>query len=372
MRILKAVFVFLVIVAVGSCKKEPYPVSSTGEQVFYMDATINGTPVHLKAGEDNYYMHSYYHLSLDSVYNFIGILGQEDSTNFTNSIEIQVNDNKYSTPSSPIIIDEALKAGNYNYYAGLYSLAYSAQFNSLVTDSALLSWDFGDGGSSNAPNPVHIYSNPGIYQVCLSIENGGSCFSNICNVISLLDTTSPFRVSLSTQALTNNWVSFSPQVTGGTWPYDFYWDFGDGTTSDIDTGVTKHYAASDLYQVTLRVIDAHGDTAITGINAPTEGYANCVANFDLIDVNSMLVFNNGLSNVIIKWTDNSGKVFVSNNDISQPAASYFKIISQEPYKNNERGEVTRKLHIKFSCALYNGSESIWVNDGDAVIAVAYK
>ncbi len=39
-------------------------------------------------------------------------------------------------------------------------------------------WHFGDGDSSHLPNPVHIYNNPGIYNVSLEIINSGG-FSSI-------------------------------------------------------------------------------------------------------------------------------------------------------------------------------------------------
>ena len=39
------------------------------------------------------------------------------------------------------------------------------------------SWDFGDGGVSNTPRPVHIYRVPGIYDVTLCITTGEGNFS---------------------------------------------------------------------------------------------------------------------------------------------------------------------------------------------------
>jgi PKD repeat protein len=44
-------------------------------------------------------------------------------------------------------------------------------------------WDFGDGTSSADPNPVHTYSEAGIYNVCLTIENGTECQSTYCMTV---------------------------------------------------------------------------------------------------------------------------------------------------------------------------------------------
>src|SRR5439155_24224497 len=35
------------------------------------------------------------------------------------------------------------------------------------------SWSFGDGGTSTAQNPTHVYQSPGTYSVALTASNGG-------------------------------------------------------------------------------------------------------------------------------------------------------------------------------------------------------
>ena len=41
--------------------------------------------------------------------------------------------------------------------------------NAMHTTS--YAWDFGDGNTSNQPNPVHTYAQPGVYQVTLTVSN---------------------------------------------------------------------------------------------------------------------------------------------------------------------------------------------------------
>jgi PKD repeat protein len=50
-------------------------------------------------------------------------------------------------------------------------------YNKAVTPD-LISWDFGDGGTSMLINPVHYYSNPGVYTVKLFISK-----NNICDTV---------------------------------------------------------------------------------------------------------------------------------------------------------------------------------------------
>ena len=45
------------------------------------------------------------------------------------------------------------------------------------------SWDFGDGGSSTLANPLHIYADGGLYNVCLTIETYDNCISSNCHYL---------------------------------------------------------------------------------------------------------------------------------------------------------------------------------------------
>jgi PKD repeat protein len=50
--------------------------------------------------------------------------------------------------------------------------AQTATFTNTTTNGVTYSWDFGDGGSSNAENPVHTYTADGTYYVMLTVNNG--------------------------------------------------------------------------------------------------------------------------------------------------------------------------------------------------------
>ena len=80
------------------------------------------------------------------------------------------------------------------------------------------------------------------------------------------------------------------------------------------------------------------------------------------------------SNIIINWTDASGKQYTSNN-ASQPLDSYFQIVSVDAFSDNENGQKTKKVHVKFKCSVYevgNTTNKITIDNGEAVIAVAFK
>ena len=63
----------------------------------------------------------------------------------------------------------------------------SLQFSDNNAQAISWVWDFGDGGTSNQPNPSHFYSQPGNYMVSLTVSDGQCTF------------TSSQEVSVSTQ-----------------------------------------------------------------------------------------------------------------------------------------------------------------------------
>ncbi|MEI6899629.1 MAG: PKD domain-containing protein, partial [Bacteroidota bacterium] len=55
-------------------------------------------------------------------------------------------------------------------------------------------WDFGDGNTSNLPNPVHTFDTTGTFHVCLTIITGNNCSSLYCNYLIIQDTTPSFQL----------------------------------------------------------------------------------------------------------------------------------------------------------------------------------
>lgn len=119
-------------------------------------------------------------------------------------------------------------------------------------------WDFGDGGSSNNPNPSHqfpIITNttfPLDYEVCLTslVNNNGSlCFERVCQTVSV-----PGSVNNSCDAewsasrTPNGAYSFSSLHGANNASYT--WDFGDGSSSS--SPFPSHvYSQSGYYNVCL-------------------------------------------------------------------------------------------------------------------------
>ncbi|MCI4668479.1 MAG: PKD domain-containing protein [Bacteroidia bacterium] len=129
-------------------------------------------------------------------------------------------------------------------------------------------WNFGDGTTSTAQNPVHAYANPGIYAVSLVVTNIYGCTDTIVknNYIRVLNGPTPqFTMSDSAgcSPLTVNFTSTS--VGNGASIVALRWDFGNGDSA-ISSTPTGIFNASGIYTVNLTVTDANGCEATTSRN----------------------------------------------------------------------------------------------------------
>jgi PKD repeat protein len=366
-----------------TCKKEHVPVSASGTPEFYFNGAVNGITTSLNAGINNYYMYSSYIQDSNSVYNFIGNLKQ--TTSNLSGIEVEINDYKVSAVNANTNPDSSLKTGNYLYYSvGVNDTAYNVQFTSSYSGGTAqtYTWTFGDGSISNNANPLHTYANMGVYNVCVTIA-GTAGVSNVCNNINLSSPSVIARKTTVSTTASGNTIYFNAS-TSGFIPSKYTWDFGDSTGSSANSDSTINnaihtYTTSGLYHIRLSVKDSSNNTGdsiiVTYFNAATSTYVAAVANFNVGSVTKVITTGTSLrlGDVTVKWTDAAGVTYSSNNNAAQPASSYFKILSEEAYQNNINGQLTRKLHIQFTCTLYCiGHNPIQITNADAVIAAAYK
>lgn len=63
----------------------------------------------------------------------------------------------------------------------------TAGFTDLSTGAATWAWDFGDGGNSTQQNPVHTYSDTGLYIVTLVITNSYGCIDSAISEVQVTE-----------------------------------------------------------------------------------------------------------------------------------------------------------------------------------------
>ena len=136
-------------------------------------------------------------------------------------------------------------------------------------------WDFGDRASAETQNPSHIYVNPGVYSVRLTVTGGGFSDSNVQIGYISVETPTPIPTE-TTQTPTKTTPSpikaeFSGSPTTGTAPLtvtftessagsptSWLWDFGDGSSSILENPPSHKYSVPGTYTVSLTVTGSGG------------------------------------------------------------------------------------------------------------------
>ena len=123
-------------------------------------------------------------------------------------------------------------------------------------------WVFGDGSTSNAPDTVHIYVTGSNFTIWLNVYDSvgtsaqsGFLFVNVTPAAVDLVVTPPTDFFADSNGVT---VTFTTSVTGGTPPYTYQWDFGDGGQSNA-ANPTHTYPSNGTYTVSVTVTDARGE-----------------------------------------------------------------------------------------------------------------
>lgn len=110
-------------------------------------------------------------------------------------------------------------------------------------------WDFGDGNTSTATDPVHSYTAPGTYYVKLSVNTQFQCPSSFIDTVRVYKTP-----DISITGKDSVCLSIPETFLGGiTYPdstVNWSWSFGNGNTSQVQNGVTS-YSGTGNYTIQL-------------------------------------------------------------------------------------------------------------------------
>jgi photosystem II stability/assembly factor-like uncharacterized protein len=145
-----------------------------------------------------------------------------------------------------------------------YAMVYSSFNVDTIFAGDTACWDFGDQRSyciSNSNGASHVYSKPGIYTISLTFtHNGNSKTITKQNIVTIRNKPTPSFEYYSKDTLlyapsTINFINKTIPGDGDTLMY--FWDFGDGATSD-SSNVTHTYNNAGTYHVSLNVSDNLG------------------------------------------------------------------------------------------------------------------
>lgn len=154
----------------------------------------------------------------------------------------------------------------YNVDGDEYTLDYyvvsSVRFNNTSSKSGAVTWDFGDGTTSNEPNPVHKYAKAGNYQVTLTVDGVGSRTYPIM-IYDIVPTLSVAEQSTEIVEFNNTTLSFNLELPN---PEDlkvrYEWRFPEGTTTADGKPLTSFTGFSEN-----GTVDYPGDVRFSNIGS---------------------------------------------------------------------------------------------------------
>ena len=122
----------------------------------------------------------------------------------------------------------------------------------LANDSIISwSWDFGDGTTSSLQNPSHLYADTGYVNVSLIVSTSIGCSDTIHKNIYITPyPTAAFKADTACKTWATSFIDLSATASALGSIADWFWDFGDGTTSNLQNP-THIYPDSGYYWVTL-------------------------------------------------------------------------------------------------------------------------
>src|SRR5690606_12322832 len=99
---------------------------------------------------------------------------------------------------------------------------------------ATYSWDFGDGKTSTAKSPSHVYNKKGVFTVKLTVSSAAGCtevltqkdYINVANFTTSFDV--PAVICENTPTTFTN--TSSPVATNAYWEYDGGYSYYNGIT----------------------------------------------------------------------------------------------------------------------------------------------
>ncbi|MEO5905393.1 MAG: PKD domain-containing protein, partial [Saprospiraceae bacterium] len=110
-------------------------------------------------------------------------------------------------------------------------------------------WNFGDGSTSTQENPIHVFQQAILYDVCLTITDVNGCVETYCDKVRLgsdvCNASFEFQQNGLEFVFTNTSDVSDPSVTAT-------WTFGDGSSS-TQFVTTSHMYSLGLYEICITV-----------------------------------------------------------------------------------------------------------------------
>jgi PKD repeat protein len=242
------------------------------------------------------------------------------------------------------------------------------QFTDFSSPGSNVLWNFGNGHTSTAHNPVYTYSSPGVYQVSQRVTNGCGRDSSFAIITVYPEAMSKFSTNEINPCSYPRNLQMNNLSTGAV---GYLWDFGNGMTSQ-DNNPIASYSTPGTYTIQLISFSSYGcqDTieleytapplpvvsfttpAITGCSPVSVSFYNSSSNVSgflwnfgdgttSTESNPTHVYTTaGMYNVTLKGASNSGcyDSLISGTSITvmqEPVAGFYAVQDLDPLLYNK-------------------------------------
>ncbi len=226
----------------------------------------------------------------------------EDTNGCTNSV------------SYPVTVNP-LPTANF-FHDGPVCLNDSVHFTNISTSPngyiARWQWDFGDGTSQNVifpgdPNVAHMYSNPGTFQVTLTVTDSDSCTNTTFRDVIIV--ANPIADFNYTPACNQQPVQFNDlsSINGGNSLFSWYWEFGDPASGVNNISTLQNpshiFSTGGSFDVLLIVTNTDGctDTVTYPVAVNPLPDVQITTDADTVCVNAVANFYGSGSVNIVTW-----------------------------------------------------------------------
>src|SRR5213083_1905009 len=171
-------------------------------------------------------------------------------------------------------------------------------------------WSYGDGSTGTGLQVTNTYHRDGTYQVALTVAD--STVSTGTWVAPVVVGTAPLQDGFTyspTSPQPGDNINFTPSARGGTPPYSYFWDFGNGASAS-GASATYSYSTAGSYTVTLTVIDSSNRSNNTsqGLTVYSPAHPDFTLNTDQSTFNAQPGSDQSLAIVVTDIAGPSGTI----------------------------------------------------------------
>lgn len=373
-KLIRNITLLLVVIAVTQCRKdEPGThINYSEDVVFYLKGNVDGQPLEIKAGQNNYSMTTSYYFE-DSVVEMRGSLLPDNGTP-KSGFEIRVRGEQRIESLAAFDPSVNFEAGslalrdatNFGRETGKYLVSLRCDTSQGQYSSHL--WIFPDGTYSNAyylEKIVDVNDYPS-FPVRLETSGAFACQSEVYHEINLkadcdagFDVTmlAPFSVAVNLKNIQGtidhiDWYHNDLPVVPSATDHSIYL----GNTGNPHVIRCEVFFTNNCKKVMERKLSANFS-------------ANCVTDFQYQTKKEAVLDPQDVATVEIIYYDENGKKYSSHY---QDAMGEFELISFVPYLTNDAGDPT--MHILFEAdAILKSTDgsSLTLTNVEGSFALAY-